>query len=334
MGPSMVVVGQHFHKRRSLANGIAASGGSIGQLVLPQLISALLARYTFQGALLVFSAFCLHALPAAALYRPHSFYGRKSKSRSRERSCSMSKGQKETQDAEDLPDIYPLDEWFPMGAMVTVPEEVDVEMDMPTICPYHEAPDIESIDESTKVKDNTPEPEQQQSPKDKRPSRAAKCCRLFDWSLFRNWLFIIYVVGLSFGNAGYVNLCMFLPPYAIDNGITKQWAAILLSITGISDLIGRLVSGWIADFEFIKRSNMIAVTLILTGISAILLPISPTFPWLVAYSITLGAIGGMYVSLMAVVAVDLLGISRLASAFGMATMCFGLALIPVPVALG
>ena len=47
-GPCMVVVGQFFNKRRSLANGLAAAGGSLGQLVIPMMITVLLEKYGFQ----------------------------------------------------------------------------------------------------------------------------------------------------------------------------------------------------------------------------------------------------------------------------------------------
>ena len=46
-GPCMVVVGQFFNKRRSLANGLAAAGGSLGQLCIPMLITVMLKEYGF-----------------------------------------------------------------------------------------------------------------------------------------------------------------------------------------------------------------------------------------------------------------------------------------------
>ena len=54
-GPSLVMIGMYFDKRRSLANGLAAAGGSLGQLVLPQLITVLIEHYAFSGLLFHFS---------------------------------------------------------------------------------------------------------------------------------------------------------------------------------------------------------------------------------------------------------------------------------------
>ncbi len=77
-GPPLVVVGQYFDKRRSFANGLTTGGGSLGQLSLPLFTRYLLDTYGFTGAFLVFGAFALHTVPAAALFRPMSQYTSKS----------------------------------------------------------------------------------------------------------------------------------------------------------------------------------------------------------------------------------------------------------------
>src|SRR6218665_3172424 len=70
----MVVVGQYFVKRRSLAVGLAAAGGSMGTLLLPLFIRVATQEYGFQGMILIYSAIVLHAIPSAMLLRPVSFY--------------------------------------------------------------------------------------------------------------------------------------------------------------------------------------------------------------------------------------------------------------------
>lgn len=56
-GPSLVVVGMYFQKRRSLANGLAAAGGSLGQLLIPQLLHLLIQTYGFKGIFKYYIAF-------------------------------------------------------------------------------------------------------------------------------------------------------------------------------------------------------------------------------------------------------------------------------------
>ena len=54
-GNVLVILGVYFNKRRSLANGVALAGASIGQFVLPPFIEFLLETYGLQGCLLLVS---------------------------------------------------------------------------------------------------------------------------------------------------------------------------------------------------------------------------------------------------------------------------------------
>ena len=60
-------------------------------------------------------------------------------------------------------------------------------------------------------------------------------------------MFVIYVLGMCLGNSGIVNCCIYLPPRAMDIGIDKQKAALLLSVVGACDFVGRIFGGWFAD---------------------------------------------------------------------------------------
>ena len=107
--------------------------------------------------------------------------------------------------------------------------------------PHQEAPP-EALEE-----DGVAEPEPEPTPPKTGCEKACGCCAMFDWGLFKNWLFVIYVCGLSCGHGGYINVCMFLPAYAVENGVGKEMVAILLGVVGMSDLVGRVLGGWFAD---------------------------------------------------------------------------------------
>ncbi len=64
---------------------------------------------------------------------------------------------------------------------------------------------------------------------------------------FRNRLFVLYCCAMGLGNNGIVNACIFLPPRAIDLGVNKSEAAMLLSIVGGCDFVGRISGGYFAD---------------------------------------------------------------------------------------
>ena len=89
--------------------------------------------------------------------------------------------------------------------------------------------------------------------------------KAFDLSIMREPLFYAYVIGLSCGHTGYVNLCMFLPPFATEVGIPVERATLMLSVIGISDLVGRILGGWFADLGLLQRSTIMAICLTFTG---------------------------------------------------------------------
>jgi MFS family permease len=70
----MVIIGQYFQRRRALATGLATAGGSVGTLVLPMFFSYAIKNYGFHGAMLIYAGLTLHAIPAAMLLRPITFY--------------------------------------------------------------------------------------------------------------------------------------------------------------------------------------------------------------------------------------------------------------------
>lgn len=59
-GNCLVMLGVYFRKRKTLANGLALAGSSIGQFALPPVIEYLLETYSLHGSiLLVGSLACL-----------------------------------------------------------------------------------------------------------------------------------------------------------------------------------------------------------------------------------------------------------------------------------
>lgn len=71
---TLVMISAYFDKRRGFANSLANVGGSVGGLVFPVLIRALLDKYDLQGALIVLSGIMLNTVIVGALLRPLDFY--------------------------------------------------------------------------------------------------------------------------------------------------------------------------------------------------------------------------------------------------------------------
>lgn len=68
--PVLNLLSKYFQKRRSLANGIAFSGSSIGGLLLPLVVALANEEYGSQGTMLILGGIDLHILLVAAIMAP------------------------------------------------------------------------------------------------------------------------------------------------------------------------------------------------------------------------------------------------------------------------
>ncbi|XP_060578884.1 monocarboxylate transporter 12-like [Ruditapes philippinarum] len=73
-GNGLVMLGQYFSKRRSLANGLSLSGASLGQFAIPPLLQYLLDTFSLKGTLIIIGALYMNVMICGALFRPTSFY--------------------------------------------------------------------------------------------------------------------------------------------------------------------------------------------------------------------------------------------------------------------
>jgi len=125
-----------------------------------------------------------------------------------------------------------------------------------------------------------------------------------------------------------------LPSAAIAVGITPTKAAFLISVIGVTNTIGRLVSGWLADRPNINPMVLIMVSI--TGAAPILFIFSVISSyWLfIIMSCMFGFLTGMWVSAIPSALVNLLGVPLLAPAFGLLTACRGVMVLSGPPVAG
>lgn len=311
---SMVVVGQYFLKRRSLAVGLAASGGSIGTLLLPLYIRAATQEFGFQGMILIYSAIVLHAIPSAMLLRPVSFYQRTTTTTKSAPSCD-----------DDTPtnsqSVDPEDEITGNrlivsigGSVETLPKEEEAEKPEKNGCP--EAPKSQPAAGGG----GGPPPKM--------------TCGLFvrkicNRDLFCHVPFLLYATGLTFGHGGFISNCLYIPPFAFEFWRSKRMSTLLIVILGIADLVGRIAGGWFSDLGVVRKPFIIGFSFVGAGAATIVFPFFPRFVPMVVYVVVLGLLGGTYLAQMFVVATDLVGPARSPSALGLATLAMGLVLIPL-----
>ncbi len=330
----MVMVGRYFSRHRALAAGLAMSGGSVGQLVIPQIIDSLLSEYGFSGTMLIYSAFALHAVLAGALLRPQSFYKGKAEEidpkEDEEAQTELDKG-KLGEKSKDLTEIAVTEE--------EIMKEVTHEPEDQTLVTADINVTQESKDQTQNGTPKAPKPEKSTS----RRSVLFNCSplkivrsifALFDRRLLCNSVFIIYTAGCAMANCGYIDQFLFIPPYGEQLGIDRSKIAFTLSASGAADLMGRIFGGVLANLKLLQTHHFMCICLIGNGISTMICTMLPSYPSFLAQSIVLGLIGGSYIALFPVVLIDFLGLQVYSRALGLAMFFIGSVNLGLPAMFG
>ena len=128
------------------------------------------------------------------------------------------------------------------------------------------------------------------------PCNSAFCRVLgetFDPTLFKNPIFVLFTISLLGFSFGYHTPYTYVPERAIAFGIAPTKASLLISIMGISNVLARLLFGWIADKSEKIRFYFAGTVFCLGGIFTILVFLYETYAAMVVYSIVFGACSGM-----------------------------------------
>ena len=141
------------------------------------------------------------------------------------------------------------------------------------------------------------------------------------------------LIGISnlFGFLGFFVPFLYIPSMASDKeNISVDQAALLLSVIGISNTFGRIGCGYISDFSWVDSLFVTNVSFFLTGVCIFIFPFLNSFTEYIILSLIFGLCIASLVTLTSIVLVDVLGIEKLTSAFGILIMFRGIATIMGP----
>ncbi|XP_071085715.1 monocarboxylate transporter 12-like [Haliotis cracherodii] len=321
-GNGLILLGQYFKKRRSLANGLALSGSSIGQFVLPPVIQFFLETYSLGGTVLLISALYFHVTLFGSLFRPISYYQKDSLS-----------------DEDQFVDILEMEKCHDSDVhekakMVTSNGEIGVE----NMSDHHDHDDHEVhavmastgsiyLGSVTSLEDMTTEHNASRIYKDQpniSNNVASVLRKMFDFSVLKNYVCVLYVIVSFLGFFGHFNFVLFLPSFALTKGITKYNKALLVSICGACDLAGRVLFGFVGDLNIIQRYKIKSICLILLAVNTGMFIFADTFAWIAVHSALYGFLGGGFVGMIAVVLIDLVGLEKMARVLGVVLLVQGI----------
>ena len=88
---------------------------------------------------------------------------------------------------------------------------------------------------------------------------------------------------------------IFLTDRAVDEGISEGQAKWLVSIIGISNTVGRVLFGFMADRKGVNRLMLYNTALTICGVATAVCPLCYNFPLLVVYACVFGLFIGKLV---------------------------------------
>ncbi|XP_064618464.1 monocarboxylate transporter 12-B-like [Liolophura sinensis] len=140
---------------------------------------------------------------------------------------------------------------------------------------------------------------------------------MLDFSLISSPTLLIYLISCLLVMIGFFVPFAYIPALAIELGIDSTRAALLVSILGITNTIGRIISGLLSDRSWVDCVLVNNTTLIFGGLITIAVPFLSTFLHLAIYAALYGLSISPFVSLRSVILVELLGLDKLTTAFGL-----------------
>lgn len=146
--------------------------------------------------------------------------------------------------------------------------------------------------------------------------------------------FLIICVNYTSFFICYIAFAMVFVDFALDRGIDETNATLCISAFSIGDLIGRLFTGWLSDFGYVKTKYLVTVNLLVMGILLMIFPVFSNYIIIVVFSVLIGLLTGCILIIFPVLMSEYLGLQRLAMAMGFSGFTLGCTSLALPNLIG
>ncbi|WAR22067.1 MOT12-like protein [Mya arenaria] len=130
-------------------------------------------------------------------------------------------------------------------------------------------------------------------------------------------------------------LLLHLPTYITSKGFSENQAAFLISLSGVFTIVGRLLTGVVANISYMNEIIIYACSMVIMSVATIVYPfVSRHFVGHVMFIIFMGLFLGSSYVVLTTVALKFVGINYIATAIGLIFMIGGVGEITGPVIAG
>jgi len=316
--PAMVAVCFYFEKRRSLATGIAICGSGIGSFVFAPITAALLSEYSWKGTLLVEAGILLNCIVCAMVFRPLTIPKKPcltefevlteeqpvnvigaEQSKIAVKSASFELLQTLAETSQDVERRRHFSESQKSSTSCTSSTELVGPMARNDSFYY------KSLDHIPQCQANRDEYDRSMMPL-KEPGNKSWLAKIgvsketrqtisevMDFRLLLDIVFILFGLSNLLTSMGFIVPSIFFPNIGLCLGFEKHESFWLISVLGISNSVGRVVFGFIADMKCVNRLILYNTVRVISGICSLFSVLLWTFPLLMCYSFIFGFLDGI-----------------------------------------
>ncbi|TSK77054.1 Monocarboxylate transporter 13 [Bagarius yarrelli] len=145
----------------------------------------------------------------------------------------------------------------------------------------------------------------------------SRICEYFELSLLLHRGFLTYSLAVTCFNAGYFIPYVHLVAHSRLVGFSEYQAAFVISSTGVTDIVGRVVSGWVSYLPRVRSIHLLTIWTALVSLFLLLLPLQVNYRGLLAISLAYGFSAGAMTPLVFSVVPEIVGLERMVGALGL-----------------
>ena len=254
---SIVLPCHYFIKRRALATALTVTGSGVGTLVMAPIMTLLMEEYGWRGSCFLLAAIVLQLM----VFTVYIWPPRQMPKDTKQLSQDVEEVQTEKSSYEN--EGFELDEATDRHAVTA---------------------DGMGTHQSESQTDNA---------EVKRSQVKVILQQMFDVQVLKNGRACGAIVLVAFSTLGVSTSYLFMPDQALWHGLTKTQAGLVVSVSGIASLAGRVVVGLTFDLRHVKRvrAYLLPLSAIACGL-AMLISYNSLLEGQIAYAMTFGLFFG------------------------------------------
>nr|AKN21510.1 slc16a-15 [Schmidtea mediterranea] len=318
---STVILTTYFDKNLSIVLGIYASGFGIASFAMVPLISSLIESFGWRLTMLIYGGCLSLCIVLALTFKPVKFKFRKIEDKNENPKGDESKVNQNELEIESL-----------NNSNQTLESKVTESEDIQFFVRDHEANEnenkITTVIDIDKLNPVNIEPvSDSKGYQESKPNESNNKSKLGYGPLFRNPIFMLFVLSNLLFFLGHDNTYIYTKLKATESGVSESKALILLTLIGVGNVIGRLGFGYLGSLKRVNVYFLYVACVIMTGGNVLLSRVAFTYPVMVLYTCGFGIFIGGSITLNAFVITKILNIEQFSIGLAMTSFVQAMGLL-------